>query len=186
MGKEQNNEYYNEVFKASNIYHNNWSEMDAWTVIWEKSLPILIDNEVKSILDIGSGMGQFGQLCSQNNIQYKGIDFSEYAIHHSIKNKDRLELFVCVDAFQYSYGDKVDCYTSHEFLEHIEEDIKILSKLQSDKLIIFSVPSFDDPGHVRCFKSTEEIIERYSPYIKNLQVQQITNRVHYLGWGYTR
>ena len=186
MGKEQNNKYYNEVFKNASYYHKPWNEMAHWTVIWEKSLPLLIEKNISSILDIGSGMGQFGQLAQQNNIQYKGIDFSEYAVEYSNQNKVGNEIFECVDAFQYHYSDKVDCYTSHEFLEHIEGDTTILSKLKSNTFIIFSVPSFDDPGHVRWFDSVNSIIERYSPHIKDLQVQPVTDRIHYLGWGYVK
>lgn len=190
MGKEQNNEYYNRVFSNAPIYHSDFNKMKGhgqnWAKIWESSLPILENNSIKSILDIGSGMGQFGQLCQTNNINYKGIDFSEYAVNYSKSNKVGEEIFECVNAFEYGYDDDVDCYTSHEFLEHIEGDTEILSKLKPNKVIIFSVPSFDDAGHVRMFKDEKSIIDRYSLYISNLQVKRITPAIHFLGWGITK
>ena len=187
MGKEQDSLYYDRVFEGVSYYHKPWNEMNSWTIIWEQSLPLLIKNKITSILDIGSGMGQFGQLAQINNIKYKGIDFSEYAIEYSKKNKVGNEIFEQTDALKYDYGkDDVDCYVTHEFLEHINEDTKILSKLKSNKLIIFSVPSFNDPGHVRWFNSIDSIKDRYSPYIKNLEVKAVTKQIHYLGWGFTK
>ena len=131
-------------------------------------------------------MGQFGQLVQSLDIKYKGIDFSEYAINYSKENIKGREIYECVDAFKYPFEDEVDCYVSHEFLEHIEGDTEILSKLKPNKLIIFSVPSFDDKGHVRMFKNESMIINRYSPYIKDLKVTRITPAIHFLGWGITK
>ena len=185
MGKEQNSDYYNIIFENAPYYHKDWESMGFWSIIWQKSLPILKENQVNSILDIGSGMGQFGQACSQNNIKYKGIDFSEYAVLYSKKNKIKDEEFECIDVFKYDFKDNVDCYVSHEFLEHIEKDTEVIQKLPSGKLFIFSVPDFDDPGHVRWFLNIDEVYNRYSPYINNLQVSKITER-HYLGFGFIK
>ncbi len=55
-----------------------------------------------------------------------------------------------------------------EFLEHIEKDIQLMQDLQRmayDQPIAISVPTFDDPGHVRHFKTVEEAEARYGPYI---------------------
>lgn len=187
MGKEQNSEYYNRVFSKSDMYHSSFDKMYGhgknWAKIWESSLPILIENNVKSILDIGSGMGQFGQLTQQLDIQYKGIDFSEYAINHSINHKVGGEEYECVNALTYHYNDVVDCYISHEFLEHVEKDIEILQKLTTGKLIIFSIPSFDDPGHVRVYPNEEYIINRYSDTVSDIQIKRITPAIHFLCWG---
>jgi SAM-dependent methyltransferase len=185
MGKEQDSNYYNVVFENAPYYHKSWEDMGLWSVIWQKSLPILKEYQVKSILDIGSGMGQFGQACVQNDIKYKGIDFSEYAVFYSKKNKIKDEEFECVDVFKYDFKDEVDCFVSHEFLEHIEKDLEVIQKLPPNKLFIFSVPDFDDPGHVRWFNTIEHVVERYNPFLNNLQVNKITDR-HYLGFGLTR
>lgn len=183
MGKERDNLYYNLFFERANYYHKNWDNMGNWSTIWKRTMEIIKSENVHNILDIGSGMGQFGQLCQLNNLKYKGIDFSKYAIEYSQKNAHNVT-YECVDAYNYHYRDEVDCYTTHEFLEHVEYDTSIISKLKPNKLIIFSVPNFDDPAHVRCFRTIDKVIERYSPYIKDLKVEKVT-RVHYLGWGFT-
>jgi 2-polyprenyl-3-methyl-5-hydroxy-6-metoxy-1,4-benzoquinol methylase len=189
-GAERDKNYYNDVFSRAELYHSDFDKMKGhgqnWAKIWKSSVPMLKEHNVKSILDIGSGMGQFGQLVQSLNIQYKGIDFSEYAVNYAKNNTLGNEVYECVDAFEYNFDDEVDCYVSHEFLEHIEGDTTILSKLKPGKLIIFSVPSFDDKGHVRMFKNENMIINRYSPYIKDLKVIRITPAIHFLGWGITK
>lgn len=186
MGKEQNNEYYNKLFAASDRYHNDWENVHpSYKILWEDTIKILQQNNIDNVLDIGCGMGQMAELTNTYNIKYKGIDFSEYAIGFCKKRNFKNHLFECVDALKYHYNDEVKGYITHEFLEHVEEELFVLKKLKPNKIIIFSVPNFNDPGHVRWFNSVEEIISRYSFYIKDLKVNKVTPN-HYLGWGYTK
>lgn len=185
IGKEQPNTWYNDVFRTAPHYHKPWNECGDWTLIWESTLDILLENNLTNILDIGSGMGQLGQLCTQNNIEYKGIDFSEYAIQYSIQNKVGHELFECVNANDYHYSDEVQAYTTHEFLEHVKDDLGILAKLKSNIPIIFSVPDSDGIQHTRFFTDVDDVYNRYSPLIQNLDVKKISNH-HYLAVGVTK
>jgi len=186
MGTELNNIYYNKRFKNSKQYHEPWDNVHPYyQILWKKSVDLLLQNNIKSILDIGSGMGQMGDLSYQHKIKYKGIDFSEYAIQFSQSKAKKNQIYECTNALEYHYNDKVEGYTSHEFLEHIENDLLILNKLKPNKFILFTVPNHDSAGHVRWFLSEEEIINRYFSCIKNLQVEKITPN-HYLGWGFTK
>lgn len=182
LGKEQPREWYNDVFSKSPHYHKPWDECGDWTLIWKLTLQILLENNIKSVLDIGSGMGQLGQLLTQNNIKYKGIDFSSYAVNYSIKNRVGEEEFICVDANKYDFDDHVEAYTTHEFLEHIQDDLTILSKLKSGTPIIFSVPDSDGIQHTRFFIDVKDVYDRYSSLINNLDIKKISNH-HYLAVG---
>ena len=63
-----------------------------------------------------------------------------------------------------------EVYVMLEVLEHLTRDIDVLQKIPSGKEVVFSVPSFDDPSHVRMF--TREIVQwRYRDLIK---LQNIT------------
>lgn len=182
IGKEQPSEWYNNVFSNAPHYHKPWNECGDWTLIWELTLNFLQKNNIKNILDIGSGMGQLGQLLTQNGIKYKGIDFSQYAVDYSIENRVGEEEFICVDANEYNFEDAVEAYTTHEFLEHIKDDLGIISKLKSGTPIVFSVPDSDGIQHTRYFINTEDVINRYSPLISNLEANKISNH-HYLATG---
>lgn len=185
IGKEQPNTWYNDVFKNSPHYHKSWDRCGAWTKIWVMTVDYLKQNNITNILDIGSGMGQLGQLCAHNGIQYKGIDFSEYAVSYSIQNKIKDEVFECVDANTYSFEDEVQAYTTHEFLEHIKGDLEIISKLKSGTPIVFSVPDSDGIQHTRFFLNEQDVYDRYSELILDLNVEKISQH-HYIATGVIR
>lgn len=182
IGRELPSSWYNDVFSKATHYHKSWDQCGAWTRIWEMTVEYLNKSNINNILDIGSGMGQMGQLCSINNIKYKGIDFSEYAIQYSKNNKLGNEEFECIDANNYHYNDDVQAYTTHEFLEHIKDDLGIISKLKSGKPIIFSVPDSDGVQHTRFFINEQEVIDRYCSLIDELVVKKISNH-HYIAYG---
>lgn len=185
MGEEQNNEYYNKVFKDSNRYHQSWDKVHpSYKILWEKSIDLLTQNNIKNVLDIGCGMGQMSELTHIHNIQYKGIDFSEYAIEFCKSKNYPNQIFEVADALKYKYNDEIEGYVTHEFLEHIKDDLQVLNNLKPHKFILLSVPNFDSQGHVRWFTDVKNVQDRYSPYIKNFTVEKVTPH-HYLGWGYT-
>lgn len=182
IGKEQSNTWYNNVFKNATHYHKPWNQCGDWTKIWVMTVDYLKQNNITSILDIGSGMGQLGQLCALNEIQYKGIDFSEYAISYSLQNKIKNEVFECADANIYSFEDDVQAYTTHEFLEHIKGDLEIISKLKSGIPIVFSVPDSDGIQHTRFFINEQDVYDRYNGLITDLDVKKISHH-HYIATG---
>ncbi len=100
-----------------------------------------------SMLDIGCGQGKL----SSHIDRYSGFDM--------VANP-----YLVADIYTYEYPDK-DVYVLLEVLEHLTRDKEVLGKIPSGKEVIFSVPSFDDPAHVRVF--TEAIVRwRYRDLIK--------------------
>lgn len=101
----------------------------------------------RTVLDIGCGQGRLGEYIRN----YDGFDM--------VKNPYRV-----ADIYSHDYGD-YDVYVLLEVLEHLQRDTEVLRKVPVGKEIIFSVPSFDDPSHVRMF--TEEIVRwRYRDLIR--------------------
>lgn len=186
MGKQEDNRYYDKVFAESEHYHKSWEDVSSYyKTLWQRTIKLLQENNINSVLDIGCGMGQMAELTSLNNIKYKGIDFSEYAINHCKEKNLEDHVFECVNALEYEYSDDVEGYITHEFLEHIEGDLFVLAKLKKHTPIIFTVPDFDCPGHVRWFPTIEDVVDRYSFCINGLEVSKVTPR-HYLGSGYVK
>ena len=52
-----------------------------------------------------------------------------------------------------------------EVLEHVTDDLGILSRLPSGGHVIVTVPNFDSAGHVRHFESVDQVIERFETLI---------------------
>lgn len=101
----------------------------------------------RSMLDIGCGQGALSTYVEN----YFGFDMVENPYH-------------VANIYEEDYGD-YDVYVLLEVLEHLIRDTEVLAKIPEGKEIIFSVPSFDCPSHVRMF--TEDIIRwRYRDLIE--------------------
>lgn len=165
MGKLQPASYYDTAFLTREEYSKPASE--SWYVpLWELALFHLEKfRKDISILDMGSGTGQFGKWITDKGFSnYQGFDFSSVGV--SMGNKLLPGKFFHWDIYNpLNYAFPVDVYTCFEVLEHLEDDIKVLKLLPCGANFIFSVPQSDDPSHVRVFEAKEKIIERYSPYL---------------------
>jgi len=142
---EKSAEYYNKLFA-------NNSDMSRYENIRTKIVEI-VGNE--KVLDIGCGTAELGKLIKN----YHGFDFSEEAV--KIANNPNVWKG---DAYvKDNYRLSVDTYVALEVFEHLD-DFKVIHNIPTDKKIIFSVPSFKDPSHIRTF--TEETARiRYKHFI---------------------
>ncbi len=137
---------------------------------------LLFLNKDTSIIDIGCGVGQFANmLFDYGFLNYKGIDYSQKAIDMAKQNNPNFsESFRCADAFTDNiFSGNYEVAILFEIIEHIQDDIKVLERIKSGTKILFSVPNFLDPNHVRYFDNTEEIINRYGFLIDILDIQVI-------------
>jgi 2-polyprenyl-3-methyl-5-hydroxy-6-metoxy-1,4-benzoquinol methylase len=180
MGKEQNSNFYDEIYKSGGseqLYFKPAKSIKYYYPTWEYSYKYLIENNVKSIIDLGCGPGHFASLFnSQDNIMYMGYDFSEEAIKQSIsRNKSNPNIKFKTQNLNYINLSGIDTfYTSFEFLEHISFDLEILEKIKKENHILFSVPNYDSKGHVRWFKSFLEIKKRYSEILELSLIHEIS------------
>jgi hypothetical protein len=55
-------------------------------------------------------------------------------------------------------------------LEHVEADVPFVEQIPAGTRLVFTVPTFDDPGHVRWFNSSQEISDRYGKFIDDLVI----------------
>lgn len=159
--KEQDSKYYDKIYRESASYAASYKDSPYYK-LWQRLIPLVIVSGASNIFEIGCGPGQFARMLLDNtrNINYSGIDFSEIAIEKAKMN---------IPEFKHSIQCQ-DVYTFHippgnlilalEVLEHVD-DIKVLESIPYGSPIIFTVPDFDDPAHVRYFNDLEEIKERY-------------------------
>lgn len=173
MGKERDNEYYDEIYKKSHHYslHTN-----ADSTIY-KTLYNLVERLLKkdeTILELGCGTGQFAEKLINNKYNYLiGIDFSSIAIEMCNKRCPSGR-FLCEDINTFDINSTYyDTIVSLETMEHIEKDIEILSKIKGGKRIILSLPSFDDPAHVRFFPKELDIKDYYKSVLSDMIVYKV-------------
>ena len=172
MSIERGAEYYDKYYSDEALsYYKHYSASEYYEM-WKKVLA-LIPNVKIDIFEIGCGPGQFAQmLCEERKeIFYTGIDFSEVAIKEAKRINPALytQLF-CKDA--YTAKIKNDCMVvSLETFEHLN-DFKIIDQIPLGVELIFTIPDFDQPSHVRYFKNIAEIVFRYHQKINFTHIEK--------------
>ncbi len=124
-----------------------------------------------TVFDIGCC---FGALSDYYFGDYTGMDFSEYALEKAeeVRRKDaKFELRDCSDLNSLDIED-CDTFVFAEFLEHFENDDKILgpifARAKPGARIVITVPNGDripDPSHLRTL-TIPELRKKFSPYGK--------------------
>lgn len=104
------------------------------------------------VLDVCCGTGELGKYIEN----YEGIDFSPEAI----KENSQLR---CADVFTADLAG-YDTYVILEALEHLD-DRALLERIPLGADVVFSVPSFEDPAHIRTYN--ERIVRlRFSDLLR--------------------
>lgn len=181
MGKEQPASYYDAAYKKAPEYSKHWKQ-SRYLKVWQRMLQRF--DKKKRVLDFGCGVGQTASLMIDMGFdRYMGVDFSSQAI--AMAKETHLVQpnysFHVADVFEFASNipqvepesEQIFC---SETLEHIQRDVELLQLIQqkfSGCRIAISVPTFDDPGHVRHFKSAQEAKARYSPFINVEDLSQI-------------
>jgi SAM-dependent methyltransferase len=193
MGTELDNNWYNEVFKTGGSEYMYFLKYDKtpWYPVWKIIAARIKELGAINILDIGCGPGQFADCllseitnadASSNilpQLNYIGIDFSSVAIDFA--NKLNLPAsFIVADATSYDYSQvDYDLVVTTEFLEHITDDLGVLSKIKKGSVILATLPNQDSEGHVRFLsKNTNtaksQIKQRYSGLCKIVSIKKFS------------
>lgn len=184
-GKEQPAEYYDQKFDFSDHWKLHYTKSHyypLWTVVADR----LTRMQVRRILDIGCGPGQVACLLRDRGFTgYTGLDFSTNRIEAARQCCPGFE-FLQADIFKTDALENrpYDCLLTMEFLEHIERDLEVLSRVRTGTFVLATVPNFPAAGHVRFFKDAAEVQQRYAPLFDSLEVYDIvadeTGRRHFV------
>lgn len=128
----------------------------------------LVKNGSGKLLEVGCGSGGFAHyLFETTAMDYQGFDFSGVAIDYAKMRTGRSDVFYIGDAtHKESYLRDYDTIVCTEVLEHVEQDLDIISMWKPDTYCICSVPNFDSEYHVRHFKNENDVISRYGDIIQ--------------------
>lgn len=168
MGEEKSPAYYDQRYDTREHYFRHYKE-SPYYVLWTQALQFVKKVPSPKILEIGCGAGQFAHyLYDEGFRDYAGFDFSPRAIEMA---KERCaQEFFRADARDFSsrspYSREYNLVISLEVLEHIEDDVEVIRHLREGSGIVFSVPSFPDPAHLRTFSSPRRIRKRYYQVIR--------------------
>jgi SAM-dependent methyltransferase len=148
-------EYYDKIYSTSDKYKCHYSR-SPYKNIWESAMKYIEGD----VMDLGCGTGQFANMLRDNNHKgkYIGIDFSGEAIDIARKVNPTMS-FVCLDLNDVPWFSGT--IVMFEVLEHIEDDIAVIKKIEKGSKVIFSVPDYMSDNHYRKFDNMEEVRDRY-------------------------
>jgi SAM-dependent methyltransferase len=175
---EQESGYYDKLFANSSWFYARYADKTPWSSLWNTGVELLHQRQPEYVVDLGCGPGHFPWLLSQAGLpclkRYTGYDFSSVAIDQARErlDDDRFH-FIEADLREedFTIGQPENTlYMTFEFLEHVEIDRDVLARIPAGAPVIFSVPSFNDLGHVRYFRSYSDIEGRYGDLLNLTQV----------------
>jgi 2-polyprenyl-3-methyl-5-hydroxy-6-metoxy-1,4-benzoquinol methylase len=165
-------EWYDAVYRTTPRYHTEYTGSHwypVWTVIASK-IP-----RTARVLEIGCGPGQFARLLLDRRVQsYRGFDFSTEAIAMAKRQSPEGD-FSVADALTTPLLDDrtYDTVVCTEVLEHVRDDLRILSRIPAGVRCLITVPSYNSTSHVRFFETSEAVSSRYASLFDDVSVDEV-------------
>lgn len=163
--------WYDDVYAGSAEYAAHYTE-SRYYFMWSVIADRLIRSGARRVIDLGCGPGQVARLlCDKGLSEYCGLDFSAKSVELAGRICPEFEFRVAdickgdlLEAIEY------DSLVTLEFLEHIDEDTEVLSRIRSGTHVLATVPNFPYVSHVRHFNNSGEVLARYGEYFDQLRV----------------
>lgn len=171
---EASADYYDELYRSSEKYLAP-AAGGIYEPVWSRILQVLDNASCRSVLDVGCGPGQFAEyLLEALPVSYTGFDFSPEAIEKA-RAKKLKAAFHCDNALSTELYESVesDVIVCTEVLEHIDDDLGVLSRFPTNVFSVCSVPDYVSFGHLRVFSSEDEVINRYNSYFYKINIEKI-------------
>jgi trans-aconitate methyltransferase len=116
------------------------------------------------VVDLGCGTGRFAELLNRRRQPaYYGYDFAPAVVAEAQRYVPHLT-FEVADLREWEHGpdlpDEV-CYVLLEVLEHLDDDLDILTRLAPGQPVVLSLPNFWSESHVRRFLQPRDVFDRY-------------------------
>lgn len=161
MGTEQPPEYYDVHMERFLVPY----EDSIWKQVYDATVTLVPEEQSGLVVDVGCGTGRLAEALRLSGYEnYIGFDFAPARIAEARRYLPGYD-FRVLDAFSDEAASLIasaDVVAITEMLEHIEDDLKLLTAIPAGRTIVFSVPNFGGPTHVRKFKNLDEVLARYA------------------------
>ncbi len=127
------------------------------------------------IVDIGCGFGRMAKFMKDAGYKnYLGLDFSTFGIEYATKEYPEYDFKVMdlKDPEQRKIFKDYKFFVSNETLEHISDEAEVIKDIPVGSSFCFTVPDYPSTWHLRYFKNTDEIAERYKDYIEVIDTKE--------------
>lgn len=165
--RERSAKWYDIIYGGAYDYLKHYTESRyyfLWSVVSDRMRGFY------RVLDLGCGTGQFASLLFDRGFKdYTGIDFSPVAIKTARKCCPGFK-FVIRDLRDSTEFKDYECVVALEFLEHIENDLGVVSQIKPGAHFLGTVPSFRCESHVRAFSNADKVARRYGEFFNDFTV----------------
>jgi SAM-dependent methyltransferase len=129
----------------------------------------------QSVIEVGCGKGEFACLLRDLGIpEYLGLDTNaaRLAKARAICPEYRFEV---ADVFLGNHlrSEHYDVAVMTGFLEFVRWDLVALELVRPHRRVLGTVTAGDEPGRVRQFTSASQVLDHYSPVLRELRVEPI-------------
>jgi SAM-dependent methyltransferase len=163
MTPEEGVDFYDSLHSESNVPETR----ALYYPLLRKVVENLQGHGSRLILEVGCGNGFLAEMILLEHADaYRGFDFSPIAVQNASGRTGRPELFFRGDALDAgSYASEYDTIVCTEVLEHIDADLDVIRLWRDGTWCVCTVPNFDYAGHVRFFRTPDEVVARYGRLI---------------------
>lgn len=134
-------DYFQEIHKVDNPERK---------IILQKDLKFLLSKKknVKRILDVGCGLGEFLEFCETRGIDGYGMDVSKFAIDHAVKKSKAKFQVWDVAGKKWPFEDGFfDAVCAFDLLEHVKNSDFVISEadrvLKPNGMLLATTPNGD-------------------------------------------
>jgi 2-polyprenyl-3-methyl-5-hydroxy-6-metoxy-1,4-benzoquinol methylase len=186
MGEFQKVDFYNDP--ENHVLITLPLETSPWRLLYSAVADILGHPDGRRIVELGCGTGRLARLMHDRGWRnYLGIDFAEVLVAHAIAYCPEMA-FDVADIFSPYARAKIaaaDIVVITEVLEHLEDDLAVFDRVHPGVFMVFSVPDFDCPSHIRHFGGVGEVMERYLRFFRELRVTPLVtgDGTYFVGSG---
>ena len=170
-------DWYDRAYTDAQTYHDHYARSSyypLWTVIVDR----IRRDKLRRILEIGCGPGQLAAFLLEQGVEsYVGLDFSPTGIslarqsvaggHFLIDDARTSQVYT-----QFDY----DAIICTEVLEHIRDDLLVVSRFLPGKRCLCTVPNFPYESHVRHFRDEAEVASRYGRFFRDMDVMTLRSQ----------
>ncbi len=129
----------------------------------------------QSVIEIGCGAGEFARLLRDLGVvNYLGLDTNAARLARARIACPQYR-FEVADVFLTSHlrREDYDVAIMTGFLEFVRWDLVALELVRSQRRVLGTVTAGDEPGRVRQFTSASQVLDHYSPVLRELRVEPI-------------
>jgi len=153
------------------IYRNGYN-VDHMQPVYNAVMDILQSLKPPvQVLEIGCGIGIFGEMVHDGGFKYRGFDFSIEAIRrcpNSIRTRVVRRNAYHRSTFRVSHTVVI----AIEVMEHLR-DLEIVDHIASDTICIFTLPNYTDEAHLRAYPDEKMIRNYYKGLIRWHKIQPV-------------